>query len=198
MDQYQSYTPSIGDLTAAMEIPRQSLYNLFGSKRHLFLCALTHYDREFRQTTRSELAARASPRGAVLELLDDVVSSVVHNGCHDGCFVVNAALEMAPHDTDVAAFVVGVFAVEADFFRDAIERAQTLGDISAEVAPERVAKSLVGLSAESGPSRSPNPAQADHPFRFKPITDSGRTRSAFPVPSRSLFGGDRNRSGRPL
>ena len=54
------------------------------------------------------------------------------------------------------------------------------------------------LNAESGPSRSPNPAQADHPFRFKPITDSGRTRSAIPVPSRSLFGGDRNRSGRPL
>ena len=137
---------SIGDLTAAMEIPRQSLYNLFGSKRHLFLCALTHYDRKFRQTTRSELAARASPRGAVLELLDDVVSSVVHNRCRDGCFVVNAALEMAPHDTDVAAFVVGVFAVEADFFRDAIERAQTMGEISAEVAPERVAKSLLGLS----------------------------------------------------
>ena len=54
------------------------------------------------------------------------------------------------------------------------------------------------VRADSGPSRSPNPAQADHPFRFKPITDSGRTRSPIPVPSRSLFGGDRNRSGRPV
>ena len=42
------------------------------------------------------------------------------------------------------------------------------------------------------------PGQADHSFRFKPITDSGRTRSAIPVPSRSLFGDDRNRSGRPV
>ena len=137
---------SMGDLTTAMEIPRQSLYNLFGSKRHLFLCALAHYDREFRQTTRSELATRASPRAAVLDLLDEAVSSVVHDRCHDGCFVVNAALEMAPHDTDVAAFVVGVFAVEAEFIRNSIERAQALGEISAEVAPERVAKSLLGLS----------------------------------------------------
>ena len=56
----------------------------------------------------------------------------------------------------------------------------------------------VRVLADSGPSRSPNPAQADHPFRFKPITDSGRTRSPIPVPSRSLFGGDRNRSGRPV
>ena len=57
---------------------------------------------------------------------------------------------------------------------------------------------LYVVLADSGPSRSPNPAQADHPFRFKPITDSGRTRSPIPVPSRSLFGGDRNRSGRPV
>ena len=31
--------------------------------------------------------------------------------------------------------------------------------------------------ADSGPTRSPIPAQADHRFRFKPITDSGPTRS---------------------
>ena len=38
------------------------------------------------------------------------------------------------------------------------------------------------VNADSGPSRSPNPAQADHPFRFKPITDlcggRGRNESA--------------------
>ena len=55
-----------------------------------------------------------------------------------------------------------------------------------------------GVIADSGPSRSPIPAQADHSFRFKPITDSGRTRSPIPVPSRSLFGDDRNRSGRAV
>ena len=33
--------------------------------------------------------------------------------------------------------------------------------------------------AYSGPSRSPIPAQADHPFRAKPITDSGASRSPF-------------------
>ena len=52
------------------------------------------------------------------------------------------------------------------------------------------------LIADSGPTRSPNPAQADHRFRFNPITNSGRTRSPIPVPSRSLFRGGRNRSGR--
>jgi len=35
-------------------------------------------------------------------------------------------------------------------------------------------------------------------FRPKPITDSGRTRSSIPVPSRSLFGADRNRAVRPV
>ena len=54
----------------------------------------------------------------------------------------------------------------------------------------------VSSTADSGPTRSPNPAQADHRFRFNPITNSGRTRSPIPVPSRSLFRGGRNRSGR--
>ena len=39
--------------------------------------------------------------------------------------------------------------------------------------------SLLWLYAYSGPSRSPIPAQADHPFRAKPITDSGASRSPF-------------------
>ena len=52
--------------------------------------------------------------------------------------------------------------------------------------------------AYSGPSRSPIPVQPDHRFRRKPITDSDRTRSPIPVPSRSLFGADRNRAIRPM
>ena len=35
-------------------------------------------------------------------------------------------------------------------------------------------------------------------FRSKPITDSGATRSPIPVPSRSLFGANRNRAIRPM
>ena len=36
--------------------------------------------------------------------------------------------------------------------------------------------------------RSPIPAQTDHSFRWKPITDSGANRSVIPVGNRSLLG----------
>ena len=42
--------------------------------------------------------------------------------------------------------------------------------------------------AYSGAIRSPIPAQSDHSFRWKPITDSGANRSVIPVGNRSLLG----------
>ena len=43
-------------------------------------------------------------------------------------------------------------------------------------------------NAYSGAIRSPIPAQTDHSFRWKPITDSGANRSVIPVGNRSLLG----------
>ena len=43
------------------------------------------------------------------------------------------------------------------------------------------------MHACSGPSRSPIPAQADHRFRSKPITDSGASRS--PIPAKPITPG---------
>ena len=137
---------SMGDLVSAMGIPRQSVYNLFGSKRSLFLRALAHYDRTFVDAARVKLRSRDSPRAAVLELFADAVATATRDDRHGGCFVVNAALEMAPHDSDVAALVVGVFSAEEEFFRDLIVKGQALGEISVAVTPQQTAQSLLGLS----------------------------------------------------
>ena len=54
------------------------------------------------------------------------------------------------------------------------------------------------IRAESGASRSPIPVEPDQSFRRKPITDSGPSRSAIPMPSRALFGMPRNQVGLDL
>ncbi len=41
--------------------------------------------------------------------------------------------------------------------------------------------------AYSGPSRPPIPAEADHPFRLIPTTDSGASRPPIPVDSDHRF-----------
>ena len=137
---------SIADIVSVTGIPRQSIYNLFGSKRRLFLRALAHYDRNFIGAARTKLCSHDSPRAAVLELFDNSVATATRDDRHSGCFVVNAAMEMAPHDFEVAAFVVGVFSAEEGFFRDSITKGQALGEISVEVSPHQAAQSLLGLS----------------------------------------------------
>jgi hypothetical protein len=55
----------------------------------------------------------------------------------------------------------------------AATRAVTTGAGRLEVATPRVNDKRVVDGACTGPSRSPIPAHADHPFRRMPITDSG-------------------------
>ena len=48
---------------------------------------------------------------------------------------------------------------------------------------------VISSAASAGAAiRSPIPAQTDHSFRWKPITDSGANRSVIPVGNRSLLG----------
>ena len=47
---------------------------------------------------------------------------------------------------------------------------ETLGGLCGPTT-RRVMRRQYEVFADSGPNRSPNPEQADHPFRFKPITD---------------------------
>ena len=136
---------SIRDLEEATGLFRGSLYHAFGDKREMFFRALRHYDRLHRAEPIAELEKDDSPRGAVLAVFDAAASAALEGGSREGCFEVNAALELGAHDPEVASFVAGAFAGMAEFLHASIERGQANGEISSEVDPEQTAKSLLGL-----------------------------------------------------
>jgi TetR/AcrR family transcriptional repressor of nem operon len=59
--------------------------------------------------------------------------------------LINTALELSPHDKEVADFVGTCLADMEAFFRDRIEQAQAAGDIPGHVAPVETARALLGL-----------------------------------------------------
>ena len=135
---------SIQDLVDGMGIGRGSLYGTFGGKRSLFMRALRHYDRE-REEYLAQLAEEKEPREAVLATFEGVVDSVLSNGGRDGCFLVNTALELAAHDTEIASVVASAFAGSEDFFRMMIERGQAARAIPNNVDAPMTARALLTL-----------------------------------------------------
>ena len=132
---------SIQDLVDGMGIGRGSLYGTFGGKRTLFMRALRHYDQE-RANQFTSLATSRPPRQAVLNPFESVADTVLSGNSRDGCFLVNTALELSPHDAEIGSVVADGFADAEAFFRTTIERGQTSKEISDTVNAASTAQTL--------------------------------------------------------
>lgn len=106
---------SIGDLVSATGINRGSLYSAFDGKRSLYIAALEHFDRIYRSDFLTNLAVKYPPRDAIVVAFDAAARSDGSDGEPGGCFLVNTALELSPHDPDIAVLVQASFAEARPF-----------------------------------------------------------------------------------
>jgi TetR/AcrR family transcriptional repressor of nem operon len=113
---------SINDLVAATGVNRASLYAGFEDKRGLFL----------------------APRDAILAAFDAAATPPAPDQ-PGGCLLVNTALELAPHDTEIRDLVTAAFEGVEAFFCDRIEAAQAAGTIRADIDAAHIAQTLLGL-----------------------------------------------------
>ena len=67
------------------------------------------------------------------------------DGSRNGCFEVNAALELGSHDEEIAGEIANAFLGMEVFLRDAIERGYECGEISQSVDPIKTSRSLLAL-----------------------------------------------------
>lgn len=137
---------SLNDLLDCMQIQRASLYNAFGDKHTLFLETLRRYDTLYRRAEVAKRVKMDSPRQAILGLFQDTVTTVVKDGARDGCFLINTALELSPHDPEVAEFVRTAFThMEQKFFRKMIDKGRAGGEIAKSVVSAPTARALLSL-----------------------------------------------------
>ncbi len=132
------------DLMDCMGIGRASIYNAFGNKRALFLSALEHYIGGGGALRGVRLPD--SPRQAIMTAFESIIERAVNGESCDGCLVVNTALELAPHDREIARIVSEVFVDQEALFRTYLERAIAAGEIPQTLDPARTAQTLLALS----------------------------------------------------
>ena len=96
---------SVRDLSEAMGISGPSLYNAFGDKRGLFTEALEHYCRTRTQPLLAQIEAENSGAAALAAFFAEIIDRACADRERRGCFLINSALDVAPHDPELAAAV---------------------------------------------------------------------------------------------
>ncbi|MDB6145563.1 MAG: TetR family transcriptional regulator [Pseudomonas sp.] len=136
---------SIRNLAQNMGITGASLYNAFGDKRSLYHRALNHYVGQRSQERLDRLESQLPPRQAIAGFFDEIIERSLGDPQHKGCMVVNAALELAPHDPECQQAVADVFNQLEAFFRRCILAGQRAGSISIAQSADDLARMLLGI-----------------------------------------------------
>src|SRR3984957_12038118 len=119
---------STEDLTRAMEVGRQSMYDTFGDKRALFLKALEAYVSESVRAINVELQAPGSPLAAIRSALLHFSERKDLSGT-DGCMGINAICEFGTRDDDVTRITRYAANAQHRTLMDTLRRAQMEGEL---------------------------------------------------------------------
>lgn len=136
---------SVRDLTEAMGIGSPSLYNAYGDKRELFERSLRRYAQRSMRERIARLEAAHQPKEAIVAFVGEIVDRSLKDPERKGCLLVNAALDVAPHDADVGRMVSGYLDEIRSFFRRNIEAARKAGQVARRTDAEAVSGHLLGV-----------------------------------------------------
>ena len=134
------------DLTEATRLNKASLYRVFGDKHQLFLSALKNYAAEEFRNTTAVISESATP----LENIRAVVRRVSEDsGSDQGCLMINAMVELAPHDAEVKALLKEFDEQRMSAIQGMIRKAQAAGEVRPGLDPQQLALSLMVTLAGS-------------------------------------------------
>lgn len=135
---------SVRNLIEHTGITGASLYNAFGDKRALYQRALDHYVEES-IAARIRRCEELPPREAIGAFFAEILKRSLGDPEHKGCMLVNAALDVAPHDPDFQKVVAGVLVGIEGFFLRCVEAGQADGTIARSLPAANLAHHLLGV-----------------------------------------------------
>ncbi len=122
---------SMQDLVDGLGISRSSLYDTYGDKHTLYIKALESYQVSSGGEMCDLISKAASAKEAVKQLLEYITRNLLSDEQHKGCFMVNAGVEVAPHDDEVNKLLCKNEQQLENVFYNTIKKGQESGEISA-------------------------------------------------------------------
>ena len=149
---------SVPDLADKMGMSGPSLYNAYGDKRALFARALDHYVDQSARALIKRFEELLPPKQAVRRFIAEIIENSVNDRERRGCFLINSALEVAPHDTELRALIADRLAEIEAFFYRSIKAAQA-DEPSLGIAWQKISRAYCWASYwafEFSPVQSPS------------------------------------------
>ena len=135
---------SVRDLVEKTGITAASLYNAFGDKRAIYEKALDHYV-QGSVADRIRRCGALAPRDAIGAFFEEILKRSLGDRERKGCMLVNAALDMAPHDPGFRKIVTEVLAEIEAFFLACVKAGQADGTIMRSLPAETLSRHLLGV-----------------------------------------------------
>ncbi|QFR34495.1 TetR/AcrR family transcriptional regulator [Ancylobacter sp. TS-1] len=135
---------SVRDLIESTGLTGASIYNAFGDKRTFYRKALAHYVQES-IADRIRRCEGMAPRAAIGAFFAEILNRSLSDQDHKGCMLVNAALEVAPHDAEFREDVASVLTQLQAFFLGCVAAGQADGTITTSLSAEDLARHLLGV-----------------------------------------------------
>jgi len=134
---------SVSDLVAHLGVAKASLYATFGTKHDLYVAALKRYAERTDARVMAQLSEPGSGVAAVRRLFASYTTEILADDTRMGCFVVNAAIELLPHDPEVARVVERSWDTLEVALTMALERAKAQDELPAGSDPATLARFLL-------------------------------------------------------
>jgi TetR/AcrR family transcriptional repressor of nem operon len=124
---------TLPDLITGLGIARQSLYDTYGTKRDLFLMAVKYYlDRKNR-----DLQELMDQPGKVTDKVEQAFTTMIRvladPDLRRECFIISSAIEQAPHDEELAAYMHANTEQVEQAFYTMLEYGMEQGELSLEL-----------------------------------------------------------------
>jgi len=134
---------SMQDLVDGLGISRSSMYDTFGDKHSLFIRALENYKQIATTEMKAIVDNAPTAKVAIRRMFELTVTELLSDNQHKGCFLVNAGVEMAPHDTEVNKMLCDNDRQLEKYFNEAIKKGQDSGEISNEQSSHALAQFIL-------------------------------------------------------
>lgn len=134
---------SVRDLIESTGMTAASLYNAFGDKRALYERALDRYI-EGSIADRIKRFEKLPPRQAIDAFFTEILKRSLADKGRKGCMLVNAALDVAPHDAEFQKVIAGVLLGIEGFFFKCVEGGQANGTVTRAFSADDLARHLLG------------------------------------------------------
>lgn len=135
---------SMANLVEVTGLHKGSLYQTFGNKHALFIRSLQRYLQAMSVQKEELLASASTPFEGIQAVLHNMIDIANDDAaCPRGCLVINALVELAPHDEEVRIVIDHHMDQMMASMTHAVVGAQKSGQISQDRPAEQVTAMLM-------------------------------------------------------